>query len=212
MKDTKKTERVNRMDFIQIGANVGKTPSDILWRIVRYYGWSGIFIEPLLSSFLELKKNYSDLTNCGFENVAISDYDGEINIYSDSRSLYNNQQASTNKKHWKADQINLVACITLETLITGYRQDGKEFGLLQIDTEGDDGKILLSTDFDIVCPNKIRFEKCHLDESIIKQVVSHLEDFGYEEIDDEYGDLVIAGEAASEDSDAFDMMFKKVSK
>jgi FkbM family methyltransferase len=192
-----------KLNFIQIGANVGKTPADIMWKIVRYYNWSGIFVEPLPSSFVKLVENYDDLTNCTFENIAVSDYDGEINIYSDCRSKYENQQASTKQTHWEANQINLVICVKLETLIRGYGHAEKEFDLLQIDTEGDDGKIILSTDFNVVCPREIRFEQVHLEQETLEQVKEHLISFGYKEVEDKYGHLVQHGEIG------YDLFFEK---
>ena len=55
------------IDFIQIGANLGNNPYDIIWRLVRERNWSGVLVEPLPHIFQQLKENYADVPNLHFE-------------------------------------------------------------------------------------------------------------------------------------------------
>lgn len=193
------------IDFIQIGANIGNTPQDIIWKFVREKRWKGIFVEPVTSSFNILKENYSDLDGCYFEHSAIGNEDGEITIYSRSDGLSDRQQASTIKDHWDNDFAEVVPCLTLTSLIEKYEMSGKPFELLQIDAEGIDDLILLNTDFSKVLPEKIRFEVVHLPRygRSPTQVLNYLKLFGYEIIEDEYIEHVKSTEIG------FDVMVKK---
>ena len=51
------------IDFIQIGANLGNNPYDIIWTLSREKKWSGLLVEPLPTVFEKLKENYSDVEN-----------------------------------------------------------------------------------------------------------------------------------------------------
>ena len=66
--------------FIQIGANDG-VMSDPLNKFVRKFKWKGILIEPQKKEFIKLKKNYNDCDGLIFENLAISDKEGNIDLY-----------------------------------------------------------------------------------------------------------------------------------
>lgn len=177
------------IDFIQLGANIGNTPQDIMWEIVRENNWKGIFVEPLPHIFTQLEENYSDVTGCHFENVAIIDYDGEIHIHYEPHD--NCQISSINPNHSRSKNKKsiIVPCIKLITLIEKYDMVDVPFTLLQIDVEGLDGLILKSTDFTHVLPKFIRFEHCHLGRNgntPLSEVMQHLEKFGYKQIPDMY--------------------------
>lgn len=193
------------IDFIQIGANIGNTPQDIIWKFIREKDWKGIFVEPVTTSFNILKENYSDLDGCHFEQSAIGSKDGEITIYSRSDGFSDRQQASTIKSHWDNDFAEIVPCLTLTSLVGKYNMTGKPFELLQIDAEGIDDLILLNTDFTKVLPEKIRFEVVHLQKygRSTKKVLDYLKTFGYETIKDEYTEYVKSSEIG------YDIMVKK---
>lgn len=177
------------INFIQIGANVGNTPSDIIWKIVREKQWNGIFIEPLPGPFEELKKNYSDLKDCKFENIAIYNYNGIIEIYHEPDG---DTQIASLIKGFSEKRNTLktkVICLTLETLIDKYNLLDIKFDFLQIDAEKSDSTILLSTDFTRIKPKYIRFEHCHISSDDRWDVLVHLSKFGYKEIHDFYNDL-----------------------
>eukprot|EP01052_Picozoa_sp_SAG31_P058781 SAG31_NODE_18151_length_645_cov_1.076923_1_plen_199_part_00 len=66
--------------FVQIGASVGDSPHDPIFKLVAKNKWPGLLIEPLTHAFEALKVNYSK-AGCGpnqlsFEQCAISDSPG----------------------------------------------------------------------------------------------------------------------------------------
>lgn len=182
--------------FIQIGANVGNNPQDIIWPLVQKEGWKGILIEPLYTSFEKLKLNYSNIQDCYFENIAIADYDGEITLLYDAdgdsqvASVVNHHSPDFNQQSIK------VPCLTLESLVKKYELLNTKFELLQIDAESYDHIILTSTDFKHILPKYIRFEYCHLSrdehhptddkrrDDRLKVVLDYLAKFGYSQHDD----------------------------
>lgn len=186
------------INFIQIGANVGNTPQDIIWPIVRKNNWSGIFIEPIPQAFTKLKENYSDLQNCYFENLAISTYDGITDIYYEPEWCNQDviggdtQIASILYEHSPTRNICKiqVPCVRFETLIKKYNLLDTSFELLQIDAEGYDAFILMDTDFTHILPKYIRFEAVHLRHGISREnILDHLANFGYKQIEDMYKDV-----------------------
>ncbi|MFH1251720.1 MAG: FkbM family methyltransferase, partial [bacterium] len=196
---------IMKIDFIQIGSNIGNTESDIIWKIIRRNNWKGIFVEPIRESFELLKKNYSDWDGNYFENVAVMDYNGEINIYTRSDGIYNRQQASIKKDHWqgKNDLSVRVQCLKLNSLIEKYKLSDIPFELLQIDAEGSDYSIIMGTDFSHIIPEFIRFESCHMTKRELSAALRHLKNFGYIKIKDQYEHLCIEGEKG------IDVMVKK---
>lgn len=179
------------MNFIQIGAFTGITQygEDIIWPIVRKNQWNGIFIEPIPSAFEKLVENYSDLTDSYFENVAIMNYDGEVDLFYEAHGDL--RIASTNPAHSPGRNMSkmTVPCMRLETLIDKYSLRNQSLELLQIDTEGRDSLILLDTDFSDILIKQIRFEHCHLGckgNPSRDEVIKHLQKFGYVEVEDIY--------------------------
>jgi len=203
------------IDFIQIGANLGNNPYDIIWTLSREKKWSGLLVEPLPGIFDKLKENYSDVENLFFEQVAITHYNGFTPLYYSPEFENEGQQASCLPsmslensagldRYGRAaapvplnSSIMYVRCYRLESLVDAYDMTGKEFELLQIDAEGLDGTIIQSTDFNLVRPKYIRYESCHLEYlaeahghmSSNEAVLQHLAQFGYKEIPDMYAHL-----------------------
>jgi FkbM family methyltransferase len=56
--------------FIQIGANDG-VRADPIWFKVSQYAWTGLLVEPLATSFAELRKNYAGRPGLDFLNAAV---------------------------------------------------------------------------------------------------------------------------------------------
>lgn len=193
------------INFIQIGANIGNSPQDIIWPIVRNNNWTGVFVEPIPSAFAQLIENYKDLVGSYFENIAIMDYDGEVTIhYSDT---YNGEISSANPNHSPRNSAQLVSpCKTIESLCQKYDLLDKPFELLQIDTEGLDGRILVCTDFARVLPRYIRFENLHLGHSgnmSLEETVTYLNKFGYVVTADIYNTLKADKIEADMNADTF---------
>lgn len=167
------------IDFIQLGANVGKSYSDIMWWLVPQEGWSGIFVEPNPDAYEKLIECYRDLENCFFEKVAIGAklYDDklETEIKKDSvvmelgNSGHFHETSKVVPEHrediieQRPDQYIRVPNMTLEEIVEKYNMTGKEFKLLQIDIEGSDYAVLLSIDFDKICPQYVRVETIHME-------------------------------------------------
>lgn len=181
---------MSKIDFIQIGANVGKNKHDIIWILCRKNKWGGILVEPLPQSFELLKKNYSDVPNLLFEQAAIMPYDGETKFYFSPEFKNECQQASTVKNHFHVNTATMtLPCMTIESLVKKYGLLDTSFELLQIDVEGMDDKILLSTDFTRIIPKYIRYESIHLKGNRNMIVLEHLKKFGYRRIPDLYNDM-----------------------
>lgn len=177
------------IDIIQIGANVGNNEGDPIWFILQNKDYSVLFIEPLDNSFNKLKETYKNKNNCYFENLAILDYDGEVDFYYQSNQLdkeRNNQQASIHKNWWndKNKDVIKVKCVKLQTLVEKYNMINKPFYMLQIDAEGSDHLILLSTDFDKILPSFIRFESIHYKKEELNNIINYLKKFDYKVIPD----------------------------
>lgn len=167
------------IDFIQLGANVGKSYSDIMWWLVPQEGWSGIFVEPNPDAYEKLIECYRDLENCFFEKVAIGPmlYNDDLKTkkkvdtiimqlgnpdnYHETSSIARNQEP--NKHINNPEQYIQVPCMTLEGLVEKYNMTEREFKLLQIDVEGSDYGILLTIDFDKICPQYVRVETIHME-------------------------------------------------
>ena len=71
----------NKIDtnIVHIGANDGYTYDDMRGYI-KEYEWGGLFVEPITEYFEDLKENCKNNKNHIFENCAISDADGEIEM------------------------------------------------------------------------------------------------------------------------------------
>ena len=177
------------IDFIQLGANVGDQPEDILWRLIPLKNWKGIFVEPVPSSFEKLKENYAHLEGCFFENVAVMDYEGEVTLYLNDK--FDNETATAfGPKAMRAGRRPIeVPCVTLDSLIDKYNLRGVKFHILQIDIESAEDKVLLSTSFRDILPRYIRFEDVHLSQPVQKKIAQHLARYGYNPCVDLYKDF-----------------------
>lgn len=193
------------INFIQLGANRGKTDSDIMWWLVPEKGWNGIFVEPLPDAFELLKEHYVYLTDSFFEQVAVigdEKYKKHV-IHSirhpgdpatrgfPIRSIGIHRSAGLGTGSSVCDVrpggINVPA-MTLMELLEKYNLKGVEFDLLQIDVEHSDWDILTSTDFNVALPKIIRVETIHMCADQKKSLRKHLGNFDYEEIEDPYWD------------------------
>lgn len=180
------------INFIQIGAHVGPSETDLLSKLLEEvrFDWKGIFIEPHPESFGKLKENYKDKKGYIFENIAISDKDGIAKLYySKSKGDINSYaNASLIPDSWKKRNTDVidVPIKTLKSIGEKYNLVGKEFDLLILDTEGYDDKIIMSTNFSEICPKRIIFEKVFMLTETQVIVKKHLESFGYTQIEYPY--------------------------
>jgi FkbM family methyltransferase len=155
--------------FIQIGAMDGKT-YDPIYRYVNGSRWRGIIVEPIPALFEQLKANYQGRRNLIFENVAITEADGEREMtWIPEQTIREHQLPGITKGiatllpdrnyirlfHSYAKTAR-VQTTTLKTLLA--RHDVKRIDLLQIDAEGYDIKILDQLDLSLFKPCIINIE------------------------------------------------------
>ena len=148
----------------------------------------GLFIEPIGEYF-------DRLPDCKKENVAVSDYEGDIDIYYIPSHIIERENLpnwlrgcnSVNKMHptiislglQKHVVLNEVPVVRIKTLIDKYNITSID--LLKIDTEGHD-TVILNDYLDTVdfLPKKIQFENNSLsNQSEVLKVCKRLHELGY---------------------------------
>ena len=152
--------------FLQIGAHDGVS-YDPIHNYVRRFHWKGLLVEPQPAIFAKLRENYREETQLLFENSAISQRDGAIDLHcfenagvEDHASML----ASTRKHYLEFNGDNqrgalktiTVPALTLESLLLKHRVE--RVNLLQIDTEGFDFEIIKMIDFKRMKPEIIHYE------------------------------------------------------
>ena len=187
--------------FIQVGAFDGVT-NDPLHEYVLRYHWSGIMIEPQTQAFQDLLVNYQDQPQLKFLNMAVSDHDGTIEMYTVKQGIeslpgWSEQIATLQSDHILKHKNGMpdygisegipqietymetieVECITFETMLD--RCDVKRLDLLQIDAEGYDYEIIKTINFDRIKPTILRYEHMHLQKSDQEECLDLLVSNGY---------------------------------
>jgi FkbM family methyltransferase len=159
--------------IIQVGSHIGNTSNDYLYNNINTK-FKYIMIEPVPYLFNQLKENYKSYNNITFLNIAISNFNGFIDLYIPSEKnnftklvSWASQLASTNKEHILTfvpecivEKI-CVKCKSLNSLIKEYNI--KEIVYLYTDTEGHDYDILMDLDLLLIRPKNIIFENKHMD-------------------------------------------------
>lgn len=175
------------IDYLQIGAHIGNTPNDPIYNM-EIVNKNIILIEPVPFLYDMLKYNYKERIGTNeieFLNIAVSDYDGMINLVAPSKDndfnaypFFLNQMASTTDRYikqlkfqerfpnFKFETIS-VPCRTLHTII--QERGITSLDHLFIDTEGHDETILRAYDFHVK-PNRITFEKFYMNDINLEQV------------------------------------------
>ena len=159
--------------IIQVGSHIGNTENDYLYNNINLK-FKYIMIEPVPYLFNKLKENYKSYNNIIFLNIAISNYDGIIDLYIPSEKndfekmvSWASQLASINQYHASTFVPNCiidkicVECKTLNTLIKEYNI--KQIEYLYTDTEGHDYDILIDLNLLLIKPKNIIFENKHMD-------------------------------------------------
>ncbi len=177
--------------FVQIGANDGVS-HDPIRSFIKKHHWSGVLIEPVPWIFEQLKKNYQDDKQLQFENVAISQHDGESTLFvvrkNDAFPDWANELASFNKDVLLSHAPLIpgleshveglrVTTLSVPTLLKRHAID--RIDVLQIDTEGYDYEILKMFDLKRIRPSVIQFEHTHLSRDQRQECFSHLVTNGY---------------------------------
>jgi FkbM family methyltransferase len=185
------SKKSNPVSFIQIGANDG-VKNDPIFPFVKQYQWKGILVEPLPDFFEKLVSNYHSSKNLTFENIGISDHNGEMDFYF-LPSEYSNpewlQQIGTFDK--EAIEFNLanfpelidkierrkIQTFTLKHLLE--KNQVLKMDLLIIDAEGFEYKILKQLEQLTEKPSYILFEWGCMKENIQKDLFNFLRNQKY---------------------------------
>ena len=181
--------------LVQIGANDGVRGDPVRHLILRY-DLCGLLVEPLPDLFAQLQANYTGRPNLKFEQCAVGDHDGEIPIYrvrpDPSLPDWLQGLASLDRTHLTREKFEFEefdkyveqVTVPLMTLSSLLRKHGiSEVGLLQIDTEGFDCRIVQSAIRSGLRPTIINYEHNHVharEQAACKRLLS---ENGYDFID-----------------------------
>ena len=181
--------------LVQIGANDGVRADPVRHLILRH-GLSGLLVEPLPDLFAQLQANYAGQPNLTFEQCAVGEYDGQIPLYrvrpDPALPDWLQGLASLNREHltstkFEFDQFEkyveevTVPVLTITSLLRKHGMSA--VGLLQIDTEGFDCRIVESAIRSGVRPDIINYEHNHvhaIQQAACKRLLS---DNGYDFVD-----------------------------
>lgn len=134
--------------FVEIGANDGYNLSNTVY-LERYFGWSGLLIEPNPKYLSSLKTR-----NALISNKAVAKTKGNLEFI--DAGLYGGLKDSMDQKYSKeiklADSI-LVSCDTLEEIFIENKVP-ERVAFLSIDVEGNEKEILTQA----ILSTKYRFE------------------------------------------------------
>ncbi len=169
--------------FVQVGANVGDTPQDPLYRSVLKYGWHGLLVEPLTHAMEQLRSNYEGCDGLVFEQCAISDKAGDRTLHFPDeadgafRSLNVDMQTiAKGTASFDADHTNKVCkaqgyriamshevcrCSTMADVLNSRQVAPEAVRLLVVDTEGHDHVILNSLDYTVSSPRSSPAPRAH---------------------------------------------------
>lgn len=177
--------------FVEVGANDGIN-FDPLYHLIKSNNWAGILVEPDKTTYERLKGNYSKQKNLIFENCAISDTDGKVELYCGTTDLH----YSLSYKHaeWMFDVKPRgveVESIRLDTLLN--KHEVEKVDLLMIDVEGYDFIVLKTFPFSKIKPKIIRLEVVHIsaEGNSTGDVINYLTELGYSCYFDEHRTDVI---------------------
>lgn len=181
--------------LVQIGANDGVRADPVRHLILRH-GLAGLLVEPLPDLFAKLQANYAGQANLKFEQCAVGESDGPVPLYrvrpdpalpdwlQGLASLDRNHLTSTKFEFDRFDQYVEEVTVPMLTISTLLRKHAiAEIGLLQIDTEGFDCRIVQSALRAGVRPEIINYEHNHvhaIEQAACKRLLS---EHGYDFVD-----------------------------
>lgn len=200
----------------QAGAMDGITFDDMRGYVDKY-SWGGIFVEPIPEVFEKLKSNLSTRSNHVFENVAVADYDGtlEMMYVPDSKiqeydlqlgykgmatafpprnGFGSDYERDIFVKDNYSEKIN-VKCLTLDSILKNNNVE--KIDVFLTDTEGMDWEIFKQLDLTKYRPKCIRIEHMNLFPEELSALKEKLEIGGY------------VYEIGAQDVEAIDMEFAK---
>jgi len=183
-------ESGSQFTFIQVGAFDGVT-KDPLQKFINRFGWRGVLIEPQADAAEKLRDLYRDNPRIVVLQAALDDRKGKRTLFRvaspkapEGAGVLASFQRDTIVNH--RDLIpdleemiveDAVDCITFEDVFKAL--PGKEVDLLQIDTEGVDGKMISLFPFERVRPAIVHWEVKHLSIAEREQCLARFVSFGY---------------------------------
>jgi FkbM family methyltransferase len=205
------------IDILQIGAHIGNSTNDPIYN-KDLNNKSIILIEPVPFLFDILVHNYR--IKCKKENidiiclnVAVSDMDGTIDMYTPSKKCdfsnlpyWISQMGSMTDEHFhnhnlferfpefKIEKIS-VKCLTLNTIIK--ENNITSIDTLIVDTEGHDYTILKALDLSLLKPKNIVFEHKYMDGTYKRgdkfiDLTNHFFNNGYKFIKEDDEDIYLS--------------------
>jgi len=179
----------NIRNIIQIGSNDGKR-FDPLNKFLQKNDAKTIFVEPIKKYYDKLKKNYAERKNSIFENSAISENDGVLEIFKvneNNLKFYDDHVAgisSFDKKHLLKHNVKdkhisteKVNTLTIKSLIEKHNL--KDIDLLFVDVEGHEGIIINNFFRTIDYRPIIIFEYIHINNNLFSNVLKNLKSNNY---------------------------------
>lgn len=174
---SKLTLSKKNINFVQVGANDGRT-ADLIYPLVKRFGWTGLLVEPVPELFSDLKNNYSDISGLKFERSAVAECKGSLPLYRiiskpelpmlpswavglgslDKSVLIGHSSQIEGLEQYLVEEE--VPTDTLESIMV--RHDIDNIDLFIIDVEGYDYHVLKQLDFNKYRPRLIIFESKHL--------------------------------------------------
>ena len=174
--------------FIEIGANDG-VEGDPLYKFVKKYQLSGIYVEPQKKVFDKLVNNLKEFKNVHFENIAVSKEEGKIDLFIPKGTEKINDNitslmASTsidkgNLRYFGSYEVEQVNSKPFSYLVDKYNLHEKFNLFLLIDIEGNEKELIESIDFSICKPKYIFFEHVHMTYDSHLNLNNFLTNLGY---------------------------------
>jgi FkbM family methyltransferase len=189
---------------VQIGAH-DATQLDPIRRYITTRGWRGILVEPIPDVFERLKQTYAGTPGLVFENVAIAEMTGtmELHYIPTDHGLHQwydalasfSRDVLLSHKELIPDIEDRVASMEVPTLTFNdlcERHGVQQVDVVQIDTEGYDLEVLKLIDLGRYRPAIVQFEELHLDADARQEARSLLARHGYESAGNEMDCLALA--------------------
>lgn len=172
--------------FVQIGSNCGTTECAVcgepIWEDCKKNMWNGIVVEPTPYIYEKLVKNYKYNPNVTAINCALSNKNGYEILYSDGSEASSLSEYHANKhnitkysKNYKEYNVKTYDLNTFWNIYVKFNN----VDILNLDCEGYDDKIILSTNFNKLNPKPkyILYEAKHIEDR--QSVLNHLKKYNY---------------------------------
>ena len=183
-------EAGSQFTFIQVGAFDGVT-KDPLQKYISRFGWRGVLVEPQADAAEKLRDLYRDNPRISVLQAALDDKKGRRTLFRvaspkapewagvlasfERDSIVKHRDLIPNLEEMIVE--DAVECITFEDVFKAL--PNRQIDLLQIDTEGADGKMLCLYPLEQVRPAIIHWEVKHLSKAEREQCLGRLLSFDY---------------------------------